>query len=734
MPITKVVKGTTTHIHADDSAQGTVYDYSDSDGYKQYLDEIGWTDTYTVKDALDQITYTSLAGDYIATETLYGYTQLASEADMNLITVNGGADDITDVVTVKQLQYWVNTVAPATTYSNGFVTLTPISELTRTSTSGTVMTMESFNAFLNDSDNAGTVDQFGALKLATISEANAGTNTTKAVTPQGLRQIVDSAVGQSNSIVATESVLGNTRLATSSESIAGNNNTDCITPSTNRLAFDSWIDDWWDENDNSQFLADLINSWVGQESNFPAAISGTPNGHWVKKNGSLLSRSTYPSLWAWVQSRSELLVSESSWQSLKNQSPTGAVGVYSSGNGSTTFRVPTVGTRSGFPKSVGTSESLGYSTARIGFLSNNRSHNHSTNTNGEHTHNVNPHNHTATFAGAQLPNHNHGASFSGNALPAHSHTVNGVGSWNYTWEHGDGRNKVGPRQSENSRTSSTSAGTPSGRVTIGATSGGRPSGTVTIANANTDTQPAGDHTHSVNYEGANEATPVGFYVMTFIYAGSQTITETQITPDVVQQINANTAAIADIENQVGVPVGTIIAYDNTDPLPFGWVLCDGQNGTPDLRGRFLVGEQPTQTDYGSMDFRTKGRYGGTLKYIHNHTADVQGHVLTWEEIPPHKHTTTWGSTKGPNTDEYAKFGVDARQGTNNKGTNDADINSIDYDNYNNLTSGYIVDPNSTDGLSYSAVANEHDHDIVLGSNTQYIAPPYYVTVWIKRVA
>jgi hypothetical protein len=51
---------------------------------------------------------------------------------------------------------------------------------------------------------------------------------------------------------------------------------------------------------------------------------------------------------------------------------------------------------------------------------------------------------------------------------------------------------------------------------------------------------------------------------------------------------------------IGVPVGAIIMWSG-DPakLPSGWVLCDGKNGTPDLRGRFIVGyNSETDPDYG----------------------------------------------------------------------------------------------------------------------------------------
>lgn len=38
---------------------------------------------------------------------------------------------------------------------------------------------------------------------------------------------------------------------------------------------------------------------------------------------------------------------------------------------------------------------------------------------------------------------------------------------------------------------------------------------------------------------------------------------------------------------MAAPVGTIILYAGT--IPPGWVLCDGANGTPDLRNRFVRG-------------------------------------------------------------------------------------------------------------------------------------------------
>lgn len=37
-----------------------------------------------------------------------------------------------------------------------------------------------------------------------------------------------------------------------------------------------------------------------------------------------------------------------------------------------------------------------------------------------------------------------------------------------------------------------------------------------------------------------------------------------------------------------MPVGTILSYTgDLNKIPHGWFLCDGTNGTPDLRGKFL---------------------------------------------------------------------------------------------------------------------------------------------------
>lgn len=76
-----------------------------------------------------------------------------------------------------------------------------------------------------------------------------------------------------------------------------------------------------------------------------------------------------------------------------------------------------------------------------------------------------------------------------------------------------------------------------------------------------------------------------------------------------------------------VPQGGIIIWSGSaNNIPTGWVLCDGNNGTPDLRDRFVLGAG------------------------HNYAVGVTGgeeaHTLTIDEMPKHNHTTQWKSYSG----------------------------------------------------------------------------------------
>jgi len=80
-----------------------------------------------------------------------------------------------------------------------------------------------------------------------------------------------------------------------------------------------------------------------------------------------------------------------------------------------------------------------------------------------------------------------------------------------------------------------------------------------------------------------------------------------------------------------VPAGGIIIWSGSVvSIPTGWYLCDGANGTPDLRSRFVVGAGSTYSPN-----NTGGSADATL-VSHTHTATVTD--------PGHFHYTHNGGT------------------------------------------------------------------------------------------
>ena len=59
-------------------------------------------------------------------------------------------------------------------------------------------------------------------------------------------------------------------------------------------------------------------------------------------------------------------------------------------------------------------------------------------------------------------------------------------------------------------------------------------------------------------------------------------------------------------------------YDSIANIPAGWQLCDGTNGTPDLRDRFIVGAGDT---YDPDDT------GGGVQHVHDFSDGNHTHTL-----------------------------------------------------------------------------------------------------------
>ena len=147
-----------------------------------------------------------------------------------------------------------------------------------------------------------------------------------------------------------------------------------------------------------------------------------------------------------------------------------------------------------------------------------------------------------------------------------------------------------------------------------------------------------------------------------------------------------------------VPAGVIVMWSGSSgTIPAGWTLCDGTNGTPDLRDRFVIGATSSYA---------VGASGGSKDAIvvsHNHTATSTSSVTD----PGHVH----------NFDARGDDGVGSGAGYSAVGYN-ANIGSGS-GNMSSATTGVTVSTTTTVASAGSSGTNAN-------------LPPYYALCFIMK--
>lgn len=148
----------------------------------------------------------------------------------------------------------------------------------------------------------------------------------------------------------------------------------------------------------------------------------------------------------------------------------------------------------------------------------------------------------------------------------------------------------------------------------------------------------------------------------------------------------------------GTPSGCIGLWSGSvASIPANWYLCNGLNGTPDLRDRFVVGAGGNYA---------KGATGGANSVTTTASITIGSTTLTTAQIPKHTHSTI---TDYYQNDELWAIG----------------------DGGGRRTDKYKIGSNTTETASCGG-GGSHTHDATWSGSSQTKMPPYYALCWIMR--
>ena len=163
----------------------------------------------------------------------------------------------------------------------------------------------------------------------------------------------------------------------------------------------------------------------------------------------------------------------------------------------------------------------------------------------------------------------------------------------------------------------------------------------------------------------------------------------------------------------GIPSGFIGLWSGAaNAIPSGWYLCDGNNGTPNLKGRFVVGYNNNDSDYDVND--TGGNKNITLT-----TSNLPSHTHSDGTLSASNQSITGNVTKISECYNVAggATGVFSKYNTGNSPVTGSSSNSP--------TAGFSMDAS-------------HSHDVSgntgsAGSGNSFDnRPPYYALCYIMK--
>lgn len=194
--------------------------------------------------------------------------------------------------------------------------------------------------------------------------------------------------------------------------------------------------------------------------------------------------------------------------------------------------------------------------------------------------------------------------------------------------------------------------------------------------------------------------------------------------------------------QAAVPSGVIVMWSGSiASIPSGWVLCNGSNGTPDLRNRFVAGASGdgASTPWPNMPPDATGGSEDAVVVSHNHG---DGTLATDTEAS-HAHgagsyeTNTRGSHNHSDLSDSFAASTDISSSTNivrfvGGATTTGRFTTSSLEDF--PTDG----AHSHDVSGSSANAGAHSHDVTGSTASEGVSgtnknlPPYYALAYIMK--
>lgn len=159
-------------------------------------------------------------------------------------------------------------------------------------------------------------------------------------------------------------------------------------------------------------------------------------------------------------------------------------------------------------------------------------------------------------------------------------------------------------------------------------------------------------------------------------------------------------------------------------VPAGYQICNGLNGTPDLRDKFVIGAGGLAHPVGDFGGSTSHSHTSEMAAAGGFTAaiTVAAHILTVDELPAHNHLN---GVVDKNDNLYNHGGAPA---VPTKG------DSIDGNSSSGTREGYTTSTGGGLGHSHGATADtvpNHTHGLTIEAANHL--PPYYALCYIMRI-